>query len=139
MTDTATLLEQLRVSLLVLLAIALFTIYTIWKRHSAWAVDAQQRIRALQQKPPEQAVQGFAEVLKRVVLTRRSEPVYRSQHGDAWLASLDAEFRTDFFTKHQGRIFGNSLYTRSYVSADESKLIADRLCQLLTKRRLQPW
>jgi len=112
--------------------------FRFWKRRTRWAVEAKAQIKSLQQQSPDLAVQGFADLLKRIVLTRHPGQDYRTTNGDRWLGILDAEFHTDYFTKHQGRLFGCSLYRRLNLGSEERDLIAKRLCKLITKRSLLP-
>jgi hypothetical protein len=50
-----------------------------------------------------------AKLLRRLVRALRGEAAARQQ-GDAWLGLLDNTFRTDFFTRREGRCYGDGLY-----------------------------
>lgn len=156
MSDSAEILSQLRDirtpemfeepalwPALLCIAVLVFAIAYLLRRYvnhrSRWARDASREIKKFQLQPPHQAIQGFATVLKRTMLHLHPEPHYRTMHGDAWLALLDGEFSTDFFTRHEGRLFGDVLYQKQAVTIEQRDLIARRLCQLLNRRGLKPW
>jgi hypothetical protein len=50
-----------------------------------------------------------AKLLRCLVRAIRGEAAARQQ-GDAWLRALDNTFRTDFFTRREGRCYGDGLY-----------------------------
>jgi hypothetical protein len=87
-----------------------------------WAVRAilgrRQRVRraaaaalALSRSlPPPERLAAQATLLRRLVRTTAGDDAH--QHGAAWLARLDAVFATSFFTRGEGRAYGDALYAR---------------------------
>jgi Domain of unknown function (DUF4381) len=66
---------------------------------------------AVRRMPAEAQLAEQALVLRRVARTLGDEAA-ATLRGDAWLAALDDWFRTDYFTRGEGRCFADDLYRR---------------------------
>lgn len=71
-----------------------------------WALAS---LAASQKLGPDDRLVFQAKLLRRLVRALKGEAAARQQ-GDAWLRLLDSTFRTDFFTRREGRCYGDGLY-----------------------------
>jgi len=114
----------------VLLALVLGV--AVWRRRRrrrAWLEAALARILHARGRPPEVARLELAQVLRRV-MRHRQGPHVDALQGDAWLARLDATFGGDWFTRGEGRAFGDSLYAPSSATPAD----VDALGRTLARR-----
>lgn len=91
----------------------LFIVAWLWRRHRNthhWHTQALQPLKQLRQLPANVAAPETARLLKRIALTHDNHRQVRQLHGDSWLRYLDRFFNTDFFSRGNGRVFGNALY-----------------------------
>lgn len=156
MTDTAELLAQLRdirvpvppaepavwplfiaVAAIALGVGALFRFFR--QKRKLWVDDARLQIKQTQQLTPDLAIQGYAELLKRIVLTLEPANNVRTLHGSQWLQYLDNVFRTSYFTTEQGRVFGEDLYRKQGLSESDRDAIGNRLHKLINRRSRRLW
>lgn len=105
----------------------------------SWVDDARQQIKTAQQLTPDLAVQGFADLLKRIALTLEPTNKVRTLHGRQWLQYLDSLFRTSYFTAEQGRVFGEDLYREQRLSESDRDAIANKLRKLINQRSKRSW
>ncbi len=80
------------------------------RRHMRRALAATRRA------PPDKQLAEQAIVLRRLARTLGGNEK-AALRGDAWLAALDHWFRTDYFSRGEGRCFGDDLY-RAGMSHD---------------------
>lgn len=155
MTDTARTLAELRdiqlpapvpeptvelfVVAILLIALGLLVALALFKRRkSPWAAVARDEINRLRHEEPEQAIAGYATVLKQLAITVSDQPEVRQLHGTPWLEYLDHFFRTRYFTNGAGQIFGGPLY-RPQSESDQSpqklsRQLARKLSRLIRRR-----
>ena len=147
--DTAALLAQLRdihlppapaepsvwpsVVAILLFASSLI-LFLLKRRHrtASWSDEAIKELDEIQNMHPDCAVHRTAALLKRIVLTHDSS--VRHQTGEQWLHSLDHFFRTDYFSRGNGRLFGHTLYTDTEAAPET--LYRD-IQKLIRKRKRQ--
>jgi len=109
---------------------------TLHRRRQVWISEASELIRHAREHPPAAHLVELTSTLRRITVLRHADP---HAHGDDWLKWLDEEFRTDYFTAGDGRIFGHGLYQRA--SAEQAPLdeINAALRHLLRQRWFRPW
>ncbi|MCB1381712.1 MAG: DUF4381 domain-containing protein [Notoacmeibacter sp.] len=127
----------------VLLALAAFTflsalllITALLRRRSPARRAMGARIDGAMRLPGEAGVAALAHLL-RDEASRSGGTAAAALSGDAWLRWLDQHFATDFFTRGEGRIFGDALYAPG-VSADRDALTKGVL-RALTGPWWRPW
>lgn len=90
---------------------------------------AARELAAANALPPGPRRVAQARLLRRLARTLRGDAAASTQ-GDAWAATLDGLFATDFFTKGAGRTFADGLYRRD---PPESGLIDAELGRLMQR------
>ena len=71
-------------------------------------------LAATRDAPPDERLAAQALLLRRAARTVAGDEVARL-HGEAWLAALDRMFATSFFTRGDGRCFGDALYSGTAI------------------------
>ncbi len=120
---------------IVLLFLAL-GVYALRRSRSStnWQREALDNLADIQQRSPQTALQQTAILLKRIAITHDNHPSVKRLSGDRWLQYLDQFYRTDFFSKGEGQVFGDALY-RSSTSANNT--LYKGLKRLIKRRKWQ--
>lgn len=116
-------------NLLLLLVILAALIIRHRRKRESWRREALTIIRKTRKLEPQAGLLSLAKLLRQIVHHRHN---HSSEHsGQAWLAQLDQEFRTQWFSQDNGRIFGETLYTRLTAESVNLELLCDRLSTLI--------
>ncbi len=146
MRDTAELLAQLRdvreplppegVSLWLIganAAVLIFIIILLWhrkhQRTNAWKKQVLEHLHKAHNKPPQEAIGIAAAGLRKLMLLRG----YRVEtlSGTPWLQQLDTAFATHWFSKGDGRLFGEALYQPDIASYKDTSKVINELEKLI--------
>ncbi|MFK8081430.1 MAG: DUF4381 domain-containing protein [Granulosicoccus sp.] len=147
MNDTTTLLEQLRdvrqplppegVSWWLIVAnigAAVLIMALLWyRRHqlrAGWRKQLINDLRLAREQPPQQAIGSAATLLRQLMLYRGQR--VQSLSGERWLQELDRQFQTLWFTREQGRVFGDSLYQPDVTDKHTANLVLEKLETLIS-------
>ena len=79
------------------------------RRRRAWLTESLAGIEQARHLPPPAARLALAGILRRVMRHRHGREC-DALHGEPWLRRLDEEFGGDWFTRGDGRAFGDALY-----------------------------
>jgi hypothetical protein len=98
------------------------------RRQASVRRAALRELAAANALPPGPRRVAQARLLRRLARTLRGDAAAATQ-GDAWAATLDGLFATDFFTKGAGRIFADGLYRREASEPGSVEAELGRLMQ----------
>ena len=90
------------------------------RRRRAWLDESLEAVEQALVLPPPEGRLALARVLRRVMRHRHGNAV-DALHGKPWLARLDAEFGGDWFTRGEGRAFGDALYAPTGRAGDPAE------------------
>ena len=111
---------------LLLLAIMAMLFIRQRRKREHWRREAHEAISNARMLEPQAGLLCLAKLLRQIVHYRHGHSI--ELDGQAWLAQLDQEFNTQWFSHDTGRIFGEALYTR--LTADSVNL--NSLCDHLS-------
>lgn len=114
--------------------IAIWTSLAYW-RHG-WKRQAMAALASCAALPPDQALAQAAVLLRRIAMLRGGSRVTKLS-GDAWLQELDRQYYTRFFSRGEGRAFGDALY-KSAPSAAVRHILGG-VQRLLRRRSWLRW
>ena len=149
MADVAKLIEMMHpmrepplpdslVPALVVLALgcvaAAVVIAIVWRARRAGGLraSAAAALAASRALDPDERLAAQAALLRRIARAVAGESAAR-QHGAAWLESLDGCFKTDYFSKGEGRAYGDALY--AHRPAADVEALDRALVALLSRLR----
>lgn len=115
-------------NLLLLLIVILAMLARRHRRREQWRRQALRQIARARTLPPPSALLHYASTLRQLMLSRLTDTSQES--GEPWLRQLDTAFATDWFSRGEGKVFGNELYTRKGAEVDTQRL-GIRLQQLI--------
>lgn len=102
-------------------------------RPGGWRAEVLSKLKRLEERDNAEALVEAAGILRRVALLRLG-PGSRKLTGDQWLVALDRLFGTTFFTRGDGRVFGDALYGKA-----PSKAPLGDLRRLVRRQVWRPW
>lgn len=120
------------VNVLLLLALGLVVVWR-WHRHRyRWRREALHTLHQARRGSAKEQLMTTARVLRQLGRHRLGASVNRL-HGDAWLQALDDCFQTHWFTRGEGQVFGQSLYTAVSLPDKEMQTRLDTVKRLIQK------
>ena len=102
-------------------------------RPIGWRAELLSRLNRMDGRDDAEALAETAGLLRRAALLKLG-PETRKLTGDDWLAALDRLFGTTFFTRGNGRVFGEALYGKAAATAPLKDLR-----RLVRRRVWRPW
>lgn len=124
--DVSTGLIFMNLCLILLVAAGL---YRRWHRHrQQWRYEALGVINRARSLPPEEARLILARMLRQIMLLRGQRTV---TDPEIWLQTLDAEFKTSWFTRSAGRQFGEAVYRPCTLHTDDLQPICRKMAELI--------
>ncbi len=116
----------------VALLLLILALLARWHRlREGWRIEARRTIKQARQMNPGAGLLQLASLLRQILI-HRQEPV-QDLDGQAWLATLDEHFSTDWFTVHEGRLFGDALYRPSSLSEETFQHLCDHVLRLVDR------
>lgn len=94
---------------LLVLFLLLAAFYRYWQfKKKRWRYEVTLKLRRCANLPIERGLLSMAKILREVIVLKTGHCPKLT--GDEWLAFLDQQFTTDWFTEGDGQIFGNAMY-----------------------------
>ncbi len=104
------------VAVIIIIATALVFLLNRKQQHH-WHQQALQELKRIELLQEDRQLVEVAKLLKRVAITHHTTRDTTKLTGRRWLDYLDQFFNTNYFSKGEGRLFGDELYSKP--SADE--------------------
>ncbi|MGE0282683.1 MAG: DUF4381 family protein [Rhizobiaceae bacterium] len=119
------------------LALTVAALLAVRRSRRGWSAEALEALSEAAAEPSAEALVMTATVLRRVALLHGGSRTIKLS-GDAWLEELDRQFRTHYFTRDDGVVFGEALYRPAAVDCDATAIVR-RVRSLVQRRSLTPW
>jgi len=115
---------------MLLLTVILATLFLRWRRNrERWRREALGCVSMARNLKPQAGLLSLAKLLRQLMYYRHGN--LSELNGQAWLAQLDQEFDTHWFSQDGGRIFGEALYTNLATESIQLGLLCDSISALV--------
>jgi len=123
-------------ALLCIVALLMLVVFRWLQRRNAWIYESISVIEQCRSHSPPDALARVAGMLRQIMRRYHGARINQLQ-GDEWLATLDAHFRTRWFSTGAGRVFGNDLYRSpgSTNHANPASTFYEELLALIKRQR----